>query len=130
MISNAVRKYMPINMADSLKASETILEAITAASEISSEISGIVEGASNTLSDAALKGKNLLADMFMLAGYIPKEDVKVYGSVSPGFEPVRALFQENFEKGFDKSAQLCVYVGDEKVIDIWASTDRHFGEYI
>ena len=68
MISNAVHKYMPINMADSLNASQTILEAIAAASEISSEISGIVGGASNTLSDAALKGKNLLADMFMLAG--------------------------------------------------------------
>jgi len=49
--------------------------------------------------------------------------VKVEGSVVPGYETVRDIFQDNFNKGREESAQLCVYVGEEKVIDLWGSAD-------
>ena len=40
------------------------------------------------------------------------------GSVAPGFEPVREAFEQNFLNGLESRAQLCVYVGEEKVIGI------------
>ena len=42
--------------------------------------------------------------------------VKVEGSVSPGFESVKEMFEKNFRRGAEDSAQLCVYVGEEKVL--------------
>ena len=47
--------------------------------------------------------------------------VKVEGSVSPGFETVKEMFEKNFRRGAEESAQLCVYVGEEKVVDLWCS---------
>ena len=41
--------------------------------------------------------------------------VKVEGSVAPGYETVKEMFEHNFRRGAEESAQLCVYVGDEKV---------------
>jgi CubicO group peptidase (beta-lactamase class C family) len=71
------------------------------------------------VTDAAKRGQKLLADIFMLAGYITaKEQVCI-----EGFEQVKHLFEENFKKGFEKSAQLCVYVGEERVVDIWWSVE-------
>jgi len=32
------------------------------------------------------------------------------------------MFENNFQRGADESSQLCVYVGEEKVIDLWCST--------
>jgi len=46
---------------------------------------------------------------------------KVQGEVSAGYESVRDIFQENFDTGREDSAQLCVYVGGEKVVDLWGS---------
>lgn len=51
--------------------------------------------------------------------------VQVQGHVAPGFEPVKKLFEDNFRKGADTNAQLCVYVGEEKVIDLWGSVDSN-----
>eukprot|EP00090_Calanus_glacialis_P024125 TRINITY_DN37455_c0_g1_i1.p1 TRINITY_DN37455_c0_g1~~TRINITY_DN37455_c0_g1_i1.p1 ORF type:complete len:428 (-),score=98.05 TRINITY_DN37455_c0_g1_i1:82-1365(-) len=55
-------------------------------------------------------------------GQNSSKDVEIKGTVSPGFEPVKAMFTENFHKGREESAQLCVYVGEEKVVDLWGST--------
>lgn len=46
---------------------------------------------------------------------------KVQGEVSAGYESVRDIFQENFDTGREDSAQLCVYLGGEKVVDLWGS---------
>merc|ERR1712087_271868 len=46
----------------------------------------------------------------------------VEGFVAPGFENVKTMFEENFRRGSDESSQLCVYVGEEVVVDLWAST--------
>ena len=48
----------------------------------------------------------------------------VEGFVAPGFENVRKMFEENFRRGSDESSQLCVYVGEEVVVDLWASTSH------
>lgn len=44
------------------------------------------------------------------------------GTVAPGFEPVRDLFAENFRRDDayrELGAALCVYRGDEKLVDLW-----------
>ena len=47
--------------------------------------------------------------------------VKVEGTVAPGYETVRDMFEANFREGREDNAQLSVYVGEELVVDLWAS---------
>ena len=47
--------------------------------------------------------------------------VAIQGSVEPGFDSVKQLFENNFTRGSEESAQLCVYVGDRRVVDLWGS---------
>jgi CubicO group peptidase (beta-lactamase class C family) len=46
-------------------------------------------------------------------------DVVVHGTVAPGFEGVRAAFEENFRQHGDKGASVGVYVGGEQKVDLW-----------
>ena len=48
--------------------------------------------------------------------------IQAEGFVAPGFESVKAMFENNFQRGTDESGQLCVYVGEEMVVDLWCST--------
>jgi len=50
-----------------------------------------------------------------------KNSVELKGTVASGYESVRDMFEENFKEGREDSAQLCVYVGEELVIDLYAS---------
>ena len=50
-----------------------------------------------------------------------KPAIEVHGTVSPGYGPVKELFEKNFIEGREENAQLCVYVGEEKVVDLWCS---------
>lgn len=50
-----------------------------------------------------------------------KPAIEIRGTVSPGYETVRELFEKNFIEGREENAQLCVYVGEEKVVDLWCS---------
>lgn len=50
---------------------------------------------------------------------------KINGTVAPGFETVREMFEDNFKKGREENAQLCVYVGEEKVVDLWGSVENN-----
>ena len=43
----------------------------------------------------------------------------VEGFCHEDFLEVKKLFTSNFESGEDENAQLCVYIGDEMVIDLW-----------
>ena len=54
--------------------------------------------------------------------------VMISGTAQPGFESVKALFEDNLKHYFEDNAQLCVYVNDECVVDLWgsASGDAHF----
>ena len=45
----------------------------------------------------------------------------VRGYVKPGFEPVLWKFEEIHKNGNDTNSQLCVYVGEEVVIDIYSN---------
>lgn len=47
--------------------------------------------------------------------------VIVEGSVAQGFEPVKALFEHNMNTLAERNAQLCIYVGEERVVDLWAT---------
>jgi CubicO group peptidase (beta-lactamase class C family) len=51
------------------------------------------------------------------------------GTVAPGFEPVKKLFEHNMHTMAEENAQLCVYHRGEKVVDLWASNtaDANFG---
>ena len=42
----------------------------------------------------------------------------VHGTVEPGFEPVREVFERSFEKG-ELGAAVCAYVDGRKVVDLW-----------
>lgn len=48
----------------------------------------------------------------------------IHGEVAPGFEPVKALFARNMQKYREENAQLCIYVGESRVVDLWASTSN------
>ena len=47
---------------------------------------------------------------------------QVEGSVAPGYETVRQMFEDNFKSGSEENSQLCVYVDGEVVVDLWGST--------
>jgi CubicO group peptidase (beta-lactamase class C family) len=43
----------------------------------------------------------------------------VNGHLSPGFEPVRAAFEDNFAHRGELGGACCAYVRGEKVVDLW-----------
>ena len=46
-------------------------------------------------------------------------DIRIEGHVSPGFEPVRQAFAENFTRRHELGGACCVYHRGEKVVDLW-----------
>ena len=57
-------------------------------------------------------------------GQSSSKSVSVEGFVAPGYESVREMFERNFSRGAEESSQLCVYVGEEVMVDLWASTSH------
>jgi CubicO group peptidase (beta-lactamase class C family) len=47
---------------------------------------------------------------------------KVHGTVAPGFESVRQLYEHNMNTMAEENTQLCVYYRGVRVVDLWAST--------
>ena len=47
--------------------------------------------------------------------------ISINGSVQPGFESIKNQFAKNLSASRDRNAQLCIYVGEECVVDLWAS---------
>ena len=47
----------------------------------------------------------------------------VKGYCNEDFAEVKDLFTSNFISGEDEYAQICVYIGNELVIDLWGSRD-------
>ena len=45
--------------------------------------------------------------------------VTIEGHVSPGFEPVRAAFAENFARRHELGGACCAWLRGEKVVDLW-----------
>ena len=51
----------------------------------------------------------------------PLQKPQISGTVAPGYESVKQLFEANMGRLAEENAQLCVYVGDEKVVDLCAA---------
>lgn len=47
--------------------------------------------------------------------------LRIEGTVAPGFESVKQLYEHNMRTLAERNTQLCVYYQDEKVVDLWAS---------
>lgn len=45
----------------------------------------------------------------------------IEGTVAPGLEPVRRLYERNMQTLAERNTQLCIYVGEDRVVDLWAS---------
>jgi CubicO group peptidase (beta-lactamase class C family) len=50
-----------------------------------------------------------------------RKQIAIKGEVAPGFEPVQRLFEQNMNTLEEANAQLCVYVGKDRVVDLWAA---------
>ena len=50
--------------------------------------------------------------MNLFSGY----KFNIEGSIAPGFEPLKQELEEYFKNGMESRAQICVFVGEEKVI--------------
>ena len=50
----------------------------------------------------------------------------IEGSVAPGFESVKTLFEKEMKTKAEDKAQLCVYHQGKKVVDLWASKQKDF----
>ena len=50
-----------------------------------------------------------------------EKQFRIEGTVAPGFESVKQLYEHNMRTLAEKDTQLCVYHGDVKVVDLWAS---------
>ena len=54
----------------------------------------------------------------------------ISGNVAPGYEPVKEMFEKNFENGTEEHSQLCAYVKGEKVVDLWGTVDQNRDQII
>ena len=50
-----------------------------------------------------------------------KRHCEIHGTVAPGFEPVKDLYEQNMRRMAERNTQLCIYFRGEKVVDLWAS---------
>ncbi len=55
--------------------------------------------------------------------------VSIHGQVSHGFERVREVFAENFQRRHEGGGACCAYYRGEKVVDLWGGLrNKHTGE--
>ena len=55
--------------------------------------------------------------------------IQVHGTCLPGYEPVRDRFIQNFCDGLECNSQLCVYVNNTCVVDLFGTAigDTNYG---
>lgn len=51
------------------------------------------------------------------------------GTVAPGYESVRDVFERNFAESGEIGASFCVYQGDQVVVDLWGGEDGRGGPW-
>ena len=49
-------------------------------------------------------------------------EMVINGTVAPGFESIRSLYEQNMRNFLERNTQLCVYFEGETVVDLWGST--------
>ena len=56
-------------------------------------------------------------------------NVNINGTCEKGFESVKDMFYQNFVIGNEDNAQLCIYVGNKCVVDLYGSAtgDTNYG---
>jgi CubicO group peptidase (beta-lactamase class C family) len=54
----------------------------------------------------------------------PDTQCQIQGTVAPGFESVKALYEHNMRTLAEENTQLCIYHKGEKVVDLWASVTK------
>ena len=69
--------------------------------------------------------KNSIYDYFV----VNEKTIRIAGSCTPGYEPVKELFLQNFKNGLEDNAQLCIYVNNVCVVDLYGSAmgDADYG---
>jgi len=50
-----------------------------------------------------------------------EQEIRIEGTVAPGFESVKVLYERNMQTLTERNTQLCVYHRGKKVVDLWAS---------
>ena len=55
---------------------------------------------------------------------LPNANNTIEGHFDPGYESVKDMFEAGFIAGREYSAQLCVYVRDKMVINLWHSVNN------
>ena len=50
-----------------------------------------------------------------------RKECRVQGTVAPGFEPVKRLYEHEMRGLAEENTQLCIYYRGERVVDLWAS---------
>ena len=60
---------------------------------------------------------------------VKESDITIDGTCMKEFEPVRSQFYENFVQGKEENAQVCIYLGNQCVVDLWGSSksDKQYG---
>ena len=48
-------------------------------------------------------------------------NLRIEGTVATGFESIRRLYERNMHTLAEENTQLCIYVGEECVVDLWAT---------
>jgi len=56
-----------------------------------------------------------------------KERCRVQGTVAPGFESVKQVYEHEMQTMAESNTQLCVYYKGERVVDLWASATPDAG---
>ena len=51
-------------------------------------------------------------------------DFIIHGVTNKGYEPVREQFEKNFRQGIEENAQLCVYLGEKMVVNLWGESTK------
>lgn len=45
----------------------------------------------------------------------------ISGTVAPGFESIKSLYERNMQNMLESNTQLCIYFKGERVVDLWAT---------
>ena len=57
--------------------------------------------------------------------YVP--NYSIFGRTADPYIPVQSAFEDYYKNGIDKNSQLCVFVGDQCVLDIHGKSDKAVG---
>jgi hypothetical protein len=54
--------------------------------------------------------------------------MSITGFTAAGFEPVRAVFEQNFAEGLEQGASFAAFLGDELIVDLRGGFADRAGE--